>query len=294
MSSQFLLVIGCILIAVCVILSLLEALVVFGFIHKEVKVMVLPGDITSLSLPSHTPPSLDVFLWGQEDTCFAEVFVTNCKDVHTAPKATEHFSDIDYNYFAPGSSVTIGGNNLIRPYQIWLFSNKFDADSAVNEQFHGYNCLSADHGALCAQLNSGEDTATISVTESAYYYICCEQEPFNCSQVENWKIKKMMFAISPEHIINNSTIQVAQSTTDSSKIRLRNYLSTSSPCLFARLNATNCGSHSKYLMDINYSSICREVQVYLALTMVSILIVTPITYIALLLLSNSKRLVEKS
>ena len=258
-------VLGCILIVAFIGLIILsEPFIVLSFVHKEVKVMVLPGDVISLPLPSYAPPSLNVFLWGQGDTCFAEVLIAKCKDINTTQKANEYFSDIDYNYFAPGSSVTINGN-MIRPYQIWLFSDKFDADSAVNEQFHSYDCSSAaDHGALCAQLNAGEDTATIRVTEPSYYYIRCEQEPFNCSQVENWTIHKMMYSFDMplEQIISITTVQV-QSV--SSKIRVRNFFSASHLCLIARLNKIDCASSGKYLMNIHYSSVYHEIQVYLAI-----------------------------
>ena len=234
-------------------------------VQRQARIVVLPGDIVSLPLPLPTPPSIDVSFWGQEDTCYAEIFVINCNDVQVVSETTNILSGIDYNYFALGSKVTISGK-VIRPYQIWLFSNQADANLAVEEQFHGYNCFSAaDHGALCAQLNVGEKTATVSITESSYYFICCEQDPFNCSQVKNWNINKMVYSFA------NSSAYVTKVHTQQNvplKISMRSYFSSASKhCPFLTLNTTACGLY-KYLIDIDYSSIYSEVQGILAITIV--------------------------
>ena len=257
------------------------ALLVLALSYKlEEMVIILPGDTILFPLPSYTPSSLDLLLFGQESTCYAEVLVAKCSNIGRN-KTQLNLFDVDYNYFAPGSSVTISGNNLIRPYQIWLFSNKVDADSAVNEQFHGYNCLSAaaDHGALCAQLNSGDDTATISVTESAYYYIRCEQEPFNCSQVDHWLINAVTynFDVAHDHIIHSAKVQ-AQNTS-SSKLRIRPSVfysknSASNLCPIAQLNTTVCGSHDTiYRIDTSSNSLVLEIFTYATLVTVALLIV---------------------
>ena len=248
---------------------------------QEEMINIFPGDTILLPLPSaYTPSSLDLLLFGQESTCYAEVLVVKCSNIGKNETKVSNLADIDYNYFAPGSSVTISGNNLIRPYQIWLFSNKVDADSAVKEQFHGYNCLSAaDYGALCAQLMSGGDTATISVTESAYYYIRCDQEPFDCSQVDQWLINAVTydFDVAHDHIIHCAKVQ-AQNTS-SSKLRIRpsvfySKYSASNLCPIAQLNTTICGSHDTiYRIDTSSNSLVLEIFTYATLVIVIILIV---------------------
>ena len=248
---------------------------------QEEMVIILPGDTILLPLPSYTPSSLDLLLFGQKSTCYAEVLVVKCSNIGKNKTQVFNLSDIDYNYFAPGSSVTISGNNLIRPYQIWLFSNKVDADSAVNEEFHGYNCLSAaaDHGAFCAQLKSGEDTVTIRVTESAYYYIRCDQEPFDCSQVDQWLINAATydFDVAHDRIIHRAKVQ-AQNTS-SSKLKIRPSVfyskdSASNLCPIVQLNTNTCGSHDIiYRIDTSSNSLVLEIFTYATFVTVALLIV---------------------
>lgn len=259
------------------------AVLFFFFVQKQARIVVLPGDVVSLPLSSPTPPSIDVSFWGQKDTCYAEIFVINCNDVQVVSETATNLLGIDYNYFALGSKVTISGK-VIRPYQIWLFSNQADAILAVKEQFHGYNCFfAADHGALCAQLNAGEKTATVSITQSSYYFIRCEQDPFNCSQVTNWNINKMVYSfanfsayVTKVHLQQNVPL----------KISMRSYFSASKHCPFVTFNTTACGLY-KYLVDIDYSSIYSEVQGILAITIVVIVVIVIIVTIVLYCLRSN-------
>lgn len=246
------------------------SLLTLAISYKQNKMgTILPGDTIRLPLPAYMPPSLDIVLWGQEDTCSAELLLAKCSNIETREEVLNSLPHIDFNYLVSGSSVTITiSDSIIRPYEIWLFSEEVDADSAVKEQFHGYQCSSAtDHEALCALLKAGEEAVTINVPESSYYFFRCDQYPFNCSQVSRWNINKMVydFNVSPNGMIDSTTVH-AQNI--SSRIRIRSSYfysegSVSDLCLLAQLNTTVCGSDNLiYRMDMTYSSIFHEVLVY--------------------------------
>ncbi|XP_019849699.1 PREDICTED: uncharacterized protein LOC109580692 [Amphimedon queenslandica] len=254
----------CLIVAISVEVSLLT--LAFSYKQEET-VTILPGDTIRLPLPAYVPPSLDIVLWGQEDTCSAEVLLAKCSNIETREEVLSFLPHIDFNYLVSGSSVTIS-ESVIRPYEIWLFSEEVDADSAVKEQFRGHHCPSAtDHEALCALLKVGEEAVTIDVTESSYYFFRCDQFPFNCSQVNTWGINKMVydFNVPPDDIIDSAIVHVQNI---SSRIRIRSSYfysegSVSDLCLLAQLNTTVCGSDNLiYRMDMIYSSIFHEVLVY--------------------------------
>ncbi|XP_019855492.1 PREDICTED: uncharacterized protein LOC109584245 isoform X2 [Amphimedon queenslandica] len=254
----------CLIVAVAIEVSLLT--LAFSYKQEET-VTILPGDTIRLPLPAYVPPSLDIVLWGQEDTCSAEVLLAKCSNIETREEVLSSLPHIDFNYLVSHSSVTIS-ESVIRPYEIWLFSEEVDADSAVKEQFRGHHCPSAtDHEALCALLKVGEKAVTIDVTESSYYFFRCDQFPFNCSQVNTWGINKMVydFNVPPDDIIDSAIVHVQNI---SSRIRIRSSYfysegSVSDLCLLAQLNTTVCGSDNLiYRMDMTYSSIFHEVLVY--------------------------------
>ena len=239
-----------------------------AFSYKQEKmVTILPGETILLPLPAYIPSSLDIVLWGQEDTCSAKVLLAKCANIETREEVLSSLSDIDYNYLVSGSSVTIS-ESIVRPYEIWLFSKEINADSAVKEQFDGYQCSSADdHEALCALLKVGEEAITVDVKQSSYYFIRCDQNPFNCSQVKRWDINKKCydFDIPPDEIIDSAIVH-AQNISSRIKIRSSYFYSETSVsdlCLLAQLNTTVCGSDNLiYRMDMTYSSIFHEVLVY--------------------------------
>ena len=247
---------------------------------QEEMINIFPGDTILLPLPSYTPFSLDLLLFGQESTCYAEVLVVKCSNIEKNKTQVFNLSDIDYNYFAPGSSVTISGNNLIRPYQIWLFSNKFDADSAVSEEFHSYDCSSADKqdGVYCAQLSAKKTSVTINITKPSYYFIRCNQEPFDCSQVDHWFINAVTydFDVALDHVIHSAKVQ-AQNTS-SSKLKIRPSVlyskdSVSDLCPITQLSTNTCGSHdTMYLIQKTSTSLFYEILVYMTIIIIVILL----------------------
>ena len=258
------------------------ALLVLALSYKQEEMInIFPGDTILLPLPSYTPSSLDLLLFGQESTCYAEVLVVKCSNIEKNKTQVFNLSDIDYNYFAPGSSVTISGNNLIRPYQIWLFSNKVDADSAVNEEFHSYDCSYADKqdGVYCAQLDAGRASVTINITKHSYYFIRCNQEPFYCSQVDHWLINAVTydFDVAHDHIIHSAKVQAQNISSSKLKIRpsvVYSTYSVSDLCLITQLSTNTCGSHDTiYRINTTSTSLVYELLIY-ATIIISVILLT--------------------
>ena len=251
------------------------ALLVLALSYKQEEMInIFPGDTILLPLPSaYTPSSLDLLLFGQESTCYAEVLVVKCSNIGRNETQVFNLSDIDYNYFAPGSSVTISGNNLIRPYQIWLFSNKLDADSAVNEEFHSYDCSYADKqdGVYCAQLDAGRASVAINITKPSYYFIRCNQEPFDCSQVDQWHINAVTydFDVVRDHVIHSAKVQAQNISSSKIKIRpsvLYSKDSASDLCPITQLSTNTCGSYNTmYLIQKTSTSLFYEILVYMTI-----------------------------
>ena len=246
---------------------------------QEEMINIFPGDTILLPLPSaYTPSSLDLLLFGQESTCYAEVLVVKCSNIGKNETKVSNLADIDYNYFAPGSSVTISGNNLIRPYQIWLFSNKVDADSAVNEEFHSYDCSYADKqdGVYCAQLNSGQASVTINITKPSYYFIRCNQEPFDCSQVDHWLINAVTynFDVAHDHIIHSAKVQAQDISSSKLKIRPSIFYFVSDLCPITQLNTNTCGSHdTMYLIQKTSTLLFCDIPIYMTIIIIVILLI---------------------
>ena len=259
------------------------ALLVLALSYKQEEMInIFPGDTILLPLPSaYTPSSLDLVLFGQESTCYAEALVVKCSNIGINETKVLNLSGIDYNYFAPGSSVTISGNNLIRPYQIWLFSNKVDADSAVNEEFHSYDCSYADKqdGVYCAQLNSGQASITINITKPSYYFIRCDQEPFDCSQVDQWLINAVTydFDIAHDHIIHRSKVRAQNISSSKLKIRPSVFYSKDSVsdlCPITQLSTNTCGSHDTiYRINTTSTSLVYELLIYTTI-IISVILLT--------------------
>ena len=59
------------------------ALLVLALSYKQEEMInIFPGDTILLPLPSaYTPSSLDLLLFGQESTCYAEVLVVKCSNI---------------------------------------------------------------------------------------------------------------------------------------------------------------------------------------------------------------------
>ena len=266
--------ISCIFIAVIIELVVL---LVLALNYKQEMIYIFPGDTILLPLPStYTPSSLDLLLFGQESTCYAEVLVAKRSNIGRDKTQVFDLSDIDYNYFAPGSSVTIS-ETKVRPYQIWLFSNKLDADSAVNEEFHSYDCSSADKqdGVYCAQLNSGQASVTINITEPSYYFIRCNQEPFDCSQVDKWLINAVTydFDIAHDHIIHSAKVQAQDISSSKLKIRQSFFCLKDSVSPITQLSTNTCGSHdTMYLIQKTSTSLFCDILVYMTIIIIVILL----------------------
>ena len=269
--------ISCIFSITAIIELVVLLILALIYYKQEEMIYIFPRDTILLPLPStYTPSSLDLLLFGQESTCYAEVLVAKCSNIGKNETQVFDLSDIDYNYFAPGSSVTIS-ETKVRPYQIWLFSDKLDADSAVNEEFHSYDCSYADKkdGVYCAQLNSIQESITINITKPSYYFIRCNQEPFDCSQVDKWLINAVTydFDVAHDHIIHSAKVQAQNISSSKLKIRPSVFYFVSDLCPITQLNTNTCGSHDTiYLIQKTSTSLFCDIPVYVTIIIIFILL----------------------
>ena len=243
--------------------------------NKTEYVLISGNDTVIAHLASSwMPAQLNIRLFGDEAACQVNIVSIDCSDTNSVTFNKIFISNAtDYVYLAEGSMIAFDSRSVPHeslPYRIHIFDNINDAYQYEESGPLKFPCSPQQ---CVVFVNNDDRTKYFQIKTSSYYFIRCERDNYDCSELEGWTYNQMSynFSLAEEFAESSTTVQALKSTPTKFHIRSAFFPSLNEVmkkrCLLSQLKYSSCYSageveQSTYYLVIEYPTWTEEYTIY--------------------------------